>query len=94
MFTTPMTSEATTSNLSIFSSLDQVISFYSVPDLFSDYIVIGTGSSRKVIDPTHLAQIRSYGIKVDFCSTFEAISTHNFCIENDYNHATFLLPEI
>lgn len=54
--------------------------------------MIGTGMNGYAIEPSYLQELRSLGIKVDICPTFEAISTHNFCVESGINICTFLLP--
>ena len=60
-----------------------------------DYLIIGTGEKAVMLDETFYEHFRRMGISVDTCPTFEACSTFNLCIEDNYNIACALLkPEI
>jgi hypothetical protein len=56
-----------------------------------DYLIIGTGETNVLLDETFYEHFRRMGISVDTCPTFEACSTFNMCIEDDYNVACALL---
>lgn len=60
-----------------------------------DYLIIGTGETNIMLDESFYEHFKRMGISVDTCPTFEACSTFNMCIEDDYNVACALLqPEI
>ena len=56
-----------------------------------DYLIIGTGETNVMLDDSFYEHFRRMGISVDTCPTFEACSTFNMCIEDDYNVACALL---
>ena len=56
-----------------------------------DYLIIGTGETNVMLDESFYEHFRRMGISVDTCPTFEACSTFNMCIEDDYNVACALL---
>ena len=56
-----------------------------------DYLIIGTGETNVLLDETFYEHFKRMGISVDTCPTFEACSTFNMCIEDDYNVACALL---
>jgi len=56
-----------------------------------DYLIVGTGETNVMLDDTFYEHFRRMGISVDTCPTFEACSTFNMCIEDDYNVACALL---
>jgi len=56
-----------------------------------DYLIIGTGETNVMLDETFYEHFRRMGISVDTCPTFEACSTFNMCIEDQYNVACALL---
>jgi uncharacterized protein len=60
-----------------------------------DYLIIGTGETNVMLDDTFYEHFRRMGISVDTCPTFEACSTFNLCVEDEYNVACALLqPKI
>jgi NADH dehydrogenase [ubiquinone] 1 alpha subcomplex assembly factor 3 len=56
-----------------------------------DYLIIGTGETNVLLDSSFYEHFKRMGISVDTCPTFEACSTFNMCIEDDYNVACALL---
>ena len=56
-----------------------------------DYLIIGTGEENVLLDDTFYEHFRRMGISVDTCPTFEACSTFNMCVEDEYNVACALL---
>ena len=56
-----------------------------------DYLIIGTGATNIMFDKSFYEHFKRMGIAVDTCPTFEACSTFNMCIEDDYNVACALL---
>jgi len=56
-----------------------------------DYLIVGTGETNVLLDDTFYEHFKRMGISVDTCPTFEACSTFNMCIEDDYNVACALL---
>ena len=56
-----------------------------------DYLIIGTGETNVLLDDTFYQHFRRMGISVDTCPTFEACSTFNMCVEDNYNVACALL---
>merc|ERR1712070_747476 len=56
-----------------------------------DYLIVGTGSVNVLLDESFYEHFRRMGISVDTCPTFEACSTFNMCVEDDYNVACALL---
>ncbi len=56
-----------------------------------DYLIIGTGEVSCMLDESFYEHFKRMGISVDTCPTFEACSTFNMCIEDDYNVACALL---
>ena len=56
-----------------------------------DYLIVGTGETNVMLDDTFYEHFKRMGISVDTCPTFEACSTFNMCIEDDYNVACALL---
>jgi uncharacterized protein len=56
-----------------------------------DYLIIGTGETNLQLDTTFYEHFRRMGISVDTCPTFEACSTFNMCVEDEYNVACALL---
>ena len=56
-----------------------------------DYLIVGTGETNVLLDETFYEHFKRMGISVDTCPTFEACSTFNMCIEDDYNVACALL---
>ena len=59
-----------------------------------DYLIIGTGETNVLLDDTFYEHFKRMGISVDTCPTFEACSTFNMCIEDDYNVACALLQPL
>ena len=60
-----------------------------------DYLIIGTGEKNVMLDDTFYEHFKRMGISVDTCATFEACSTFNLCVEDNYNVACALLqPKI
>ena len=58
------------------------------------YILIGTGKEDRPIPHHYFNELRELGIKVDSCSTFKAVSSHNFCVENSVAICSFLIPDV
>jgi len=58
------------------------------------YIVIGTGKEgASSLDPRMYEHLeRDMGIKVDVCSTFNAISTFNICNQDQIKMVLFMIP--
>ena len=56
-----------------------------------DYLIVGTGETNVMLDDTFYEHFKRMGISVDTCPTFEACSTFNMCVEDDYNVACALL---
>jgi NADH dehydrogenase [ubiquinone] 1 alpha subcomplex assembly factor 3 len=56
-----------------------------------DYLIIGTGEQNIQLDPGFYEHFKRMGITVDTCPSFEACSTFNMCIEDDYNVACAML---
>ena len=60
-----------------------------------DYLIIGTGEENVNLDQNFYEHFRRMGIVVDTCPSFEACSTFNMCVEDDYNVACALVkPKI
>lgn len=60
-----------------------------------DYLIIGTGETTVNLDKNFYEHFKRMGITVDTCPTFEACSTFNMCVEDNYNVACALLkPQI
>ena len=60
-----------------------------------DYLIIGTGESLIKLPDSFYEHFKRMGISVDTCPTFEACSTFNMCVEDDYNVACALFkPKI
>ena len=59
-----------------------------------DYLIIGTGESTITLPEKFVDHFSRMGITVDTCPTFEACSTFNMCVEDDYNVACALLRPI
>ena len=56
-----------------------------------DYLIIGTGETTVNLDDNFYEHFKRMGISVDTCPSFEACSTFNMCIEDNYNVACALL---
>ena len=56
-----------------------------------DYLIIGTGETNVMLDANFYEHFKRMGISVDTCATFEACSTFNLCVEDNYNVACALL---
>jgi NADH dehydrogenase [ubiquinone] 1 alpha subcomplex assembly factor 3 len=56
-----------------------------------DYVIIGTGDEYVQFDQSFYDHFKRLGMSVDTCQTFEATSTFNMCMEDDYNVACCLL---
>ena len=56
-----------------------------------DYLIVGTGSQNVMLDESFYEHFKRMGISVDTCPTFEACSTFNMCVEDEYNVACALL---
>ena len=59
-----------------------------------DYLIIGTGDTTINLDDTFYEHFKRMGITVDTCPSFEACSTFNMCVEDNYNVACALLRPI
>ena len=56
-----------------------------------DYLIIGTGDATITLPDSFNEHFKRMGIAVDTCPTFEACSTFNMCVDDDYNVACALL---
>ena len=56
-----------------------------------DYLIVGTGTTNVMLDDSFYEHFKRMGISVDTCPTFEACSTFNLCVEDNYNVACALL---
>ena len=56
-----------------------------------DYLIIGTGDQTINLGEDFFEHFKRMGITVDTCPSFEACSTFNMCVEDDYNVACALL---
>jgi uncharacterized protein len=56
-------------------------------------VIIGYGKEGESIDPRMYEHLQyDLGIKVDVCTTFQAISTYNVCNEDQIKMILFLIP--
>jgi NADH dehydrogenase [ubiquinone] 1 alpha subcomplex assembly factor 3 len=56
-----------------------------------DYLIIGTGETALSLTDEFYEYFKRLGITVDTCPSFEACSTFNLCVEDNYNVACAML---
>mmetsp|Transcript_15378 Transcript_15378/g.10761 ORF Transcript_15378/g.10761 Transcript_15378/m.10761 type:complete len:98 (-) Transcript_15378:8-301(-) len=59
-----------------------------------DYLIIGTGETSLNLHESFYDHFKRMGISVDTCPTFQACSTFNMCVEDNYNVACALLSPL